>query len=130
AGAVPIAHGNDGGGSIRIPAAACGLVGLKPTRGRVAPSAEGRMLPIDIISNGIMSRSVRDSAWFLADIDRTFPAKKLPRVGLVEGPAKRRLRIGMVTDTITEAPLDADSLAAVESVATLLTELGHEVVPM
>src|SRR5690606_40716253 len=64
-GAVPIAHANDGGGSIRIPAACCGLVGLKPTLGQVPRNAQSRQLPIDIITDGVVSRSVRDSAAFL-----------------------------------------------------------------
>ena len=65
-GAVPIAHANDGGGSIRIPAAAAGLVGLKPSRGRHLAGEQSRLLPIDIISEGVLTRSVRDTAAFLA----------------------------------------------------------------
>lgn len=127
AGAVPIAHGNDGGGSIRIPAAACGLVGLKPTRGRVAPSQEMDGAPVDIISNGVLTRSVRDTAVFLAAAERYRPVARLPRTGLVEGPGARRLRIGMVTETLHGEPLDADTQVELERVATLVTSLGHEV---
>ncbi|MGA9716602.1 MAG: amidase family protein, partial [Aeromicrobium sp.] len=65
-GALPIAHANDGGGSIRIPAAACGLVGLKPTRNRVVPAAESATMPVDIVSNGVVTRTVRDTAHFIA----------------------------------------------------------------
>ena len=61
-GVVPIAHANDGGGSIRIPAAACGLVGLKPSRGRTVPDAMDKTLPIRIIAQGAVTRSVRDRA--------------------------------------------------------------------
>ncbi|MDY6810689.1 MAG: amidase [Actinomycetota bacterium] len=128
-GALPIAHGNDGGGSIRIPAAACGLVGLKPSRGRVAPSPTGRILPIDIISNGILSRTVRDTASFVDDAEKFRVPTGLPRVGLVEGPGTRRLRIGLITDSVTGSPIDADTAAAMAGAVELLTSLGHHVEP-
>ncbi|MFS0886225.1 amidase [Aeromicrobium sp. 179-A 4D2 NHS] len=127
AGAVPIAHGNDGGGSIRIPAAACGLVGLKPTRGRVASAKEMEGAPVDIVSNGVLTRSVRDTAVFLAAAERWRPVARLPRVGHVEGPGSRRLRIGLVTETLHGEPLDPDTQVELERVATLVTSLGHEV---
>ncbi|MFI8771626.1 amidase [Gordonia sp. NPDC062954] len=127
AGALPLAHGNDGGGSIRIPAAACGLVGLKPSRGRVEPSPTGRILPVDIISNGILSRTVRDTAHFIDDAERFRAPEGLPRVGLVEGPGTRRLRIGLITDTVTGAPIDDDTATAMTEVVELLTSLGHHV---
>jgi len=63
---VPIAHANDGGGSIRIPAACCGLVGLKPSRGRHVDAEQAGKLPIKIISEGLVTRSVRDTATFFA----------------------------------------------------------------
>ncbi|MDL9936973.1 amidase [Gordonia sp. ABSL1-1] len=132
AGAVPIAHANDGGGSIRIPAAACGLVGLKPSRDRVAPAVEGEAAPIDIISNGIVSRTVRDTAYFLADTERVRPATGLNPVGLVTGPAERRLRIALITEPITGQLLDRDTQREVIAVAELLEGLGHrtEMVPL
>src|SRR5690606_8040429 len=64
AGAIPIAHGNDGGGSIRIPAAACGLIGLKPSRGRLRADASDEDLPVRIVADGVLTRSVRDTARF------------------------------------------------------------------
>lgn len=127
AGAVTIAHGNDGGGSIRIPAAACGLVGLKPTRGRVASAKEMEGAPVDIVSNGVMTRSVRDTAVFLAAAERHRPVARLPRVGLVKGPGRRRLKIGLVTETLHGEALDPDTQIELERVATLVTSLGHEV---
>ena len=66
AGVVPIAHANDGGGSIRIPAACAGLVGLKPSRHRHIDGEQARHLPINMISEGVVTRSVRDTAAFLA----------------------------------------------------------------
>ncbi|MET0448993.1 MAG: amidase, partial [Aeromicrobium sp.] len=126
-GVVPIAHANDGGGSIRIPAAACGLVGLKPTRGRVVPAAEAAQMPVDIISNGVLTRTVRDTAHFMAATQAYRPAAGLPTLGLVEGPSQRRLRIGLILDSVTGVPTDEDTRKAVLSTADLLTSLGHEV---
>ncbi|WP_406356274.1 amidase [Streptomyces sp. NBC_01635] len=130
AGAVPIAHANDGGGSIRIPAACCGLVGLKPTRGRMVANAQGRQLPIDLVTDGVVSRSVRDSAAFLAAAEKHWRNPKLPPVGLVEGPSERRLRIGFVLDSPNGVPSDADTRAAVTETAQWLERLGHSVEPV
>ncbi|MFE5731748.1 amidase [Streptomyces sp. NPDC056528] len=130
AGAVPIAHANDGGGSIRIPAACCGLVGLKPTRGRVVPSAQGRQLPLDIVSDGIVSRSVRDSAAFLAAAEKHWRNPKLPPLGLVEGPSERRLRVGFLLDSPTGVTSDAATRAAVTETTARLERLGHTVEPV
>ena len=127
AGVVPIAHANDGGGSIRIPAAACGLVGLKPTRGRVVPAAESSSLPVDIVSNGVVTRTVRDTAHFLAGTQEHVPAKGLKPLGLVEGPSDRRLRIGLVLDSVTGTPTDDDGRRVVLETVDLLTSLGHAV---
>jgi amidase len=127
-GVLPIAHANDGGGSIRIPAAACGLVGLKPTRGRVADAAEAAKLPINVISNGVVSRTVRDTAHFMAGAEAHHAASSLPAVGLVEGPSDRRLRIGLVLDSVTDTPTDDETRSAVQDTAMLLEKLGHTVV--
>mgnify|MGYP001435104338 CR=1 FL=1 len=127
AGVVPIAHANDGGGSIRIPAACCGLVGLKPTRGRHVVSEMAKAMPLNLISEGVVTRSVRDTAHFHANAERTYRNRALPPIGLVEGPGFRRLRIGVVTDSITGAPTDADARAAVHETADLLAGLGHTV---
>lgn len=131
AGVVPIAHANDGGGSIRIPAAACGLVGLKPTRDRHINSESVRSLPVNIISEGVVTRSVRDTAHFMAAIEHYWRNPRLKPVGLVEGPGRRRLRIGLVVDSFT-GPSDADTRATVLATARLLQGLGHEVfeIPM
>lgn len=130
AGAVPIAHANDGGGSIRIPAACCGLVGLKPTRGRMVANAQGRRLPIDLVVDGVVSRSVRDSAAFLAAAEKHWRNPKLPPVGLVEGPSERRLRIGLLLDSPNGVRSDADTRAAVTETAERLERLGHTVEPV
>ncbi|SDT16465.1 amidase [Streptomyces sp. TLI_053] len=127
-GVVPIAHANDGGGSIRIPAACCGLVGLKPTRGRVVANAQGRRLPVDLVTDGVLTRSVRDTAAFFAAAERHYRNPALPPLGLVEGPGERRLRVGLVVDSPV-APSDAATRAAVEATAARLEALGHEVTP-
>lgn len=127
AGALPIAHGNDGGGSIRIPAACCGLVGLKPTRGRLVKSEASQALPVDLISEGVLTRSVRDTARFFAAAERYYRNPKLPAIGEVTGPGRRRLKVGLVVDSITGSATDRDTRAAVEDTARLLADLGHHV---
>ncbi|EGD53831.1 amidase [Gordonia neofelifaecis] len=132
AGAVPIAHANDGGGSIRIPAASCGLVGLKPSRGRVAQAKQMRGLPIDLISNGVVTRSVRDTAHYLADVERQRPGGSLPPVGLVDGPGQERSRIALINAPLTGRLLDADTDRELSATVEVLESLGHrvETIPM
>lgn len=130
AGVVPLAHANDGGGSIRIPAAACGLVGLKPTRGRFAPAPLERLLPVNIVGEGVVSRTVRDTAHVFAHAEQVRRVRPLTPVGLVEGPGARRLRIGLVEDSVTGVRTDDETRAAVTATADLLTGLGHHVLPM
>ncbi|MCB0756237.1 MAG: hypothetical protein KDB98_11625, partial [Flavobacteriales bacterium] len=89
AGVVPIAHAADGGGSIRIPAGACGLVGLKASRGRLLKAAKFKRQPVEIAIDGIVSRSVRDTAHFYAEAEKYYKNRRLPDIGLIEGPSKR-----------------------------------------
>ncbi|GAB3312010.1 amidase [Epidermidibacterium keratini] len=126
AGVVPIAHANDGGGSIRIPAAACGLVGLKPTRGRTPDDLVHTIMPVRIIAEGVVTRSVRDTAAFYRELERTYRPRRLPPIGDVTGPSSRRLRIGLHRDSPVTSP-DAQVGAALEDTAQLLRNLGHEV---
>lgn len=128
AGVVPIAHANDGGGSIRIPAAACGLVGLKPTRGRVVDAPEAKSMPINIISNGVVSRSVRDTAHFVAAAETYFHNPRFDRIGLVEGASAKRLRIGLIVDSVTGQPTDDETRGVVNETARVLEKLGHTIV--
>ncbi|MFE7528715.1 amidase [Kitasatospora sp. NPDC057542] len=127
-GVVPIAHANDGGGSIRIPAACCGLVGLKPTRGRLVTNAQGGKLPIDLVTDGVLTRSVRDTAAFLAAAERHRSNPGLPPLGLVEGPGGQRLRIGLVVDSPI-AKTDEPTRQVVEETAARLEAMGHQVEP-
>ena len=123
AGIVPLAHGNDGAGSIRIPAAHCGVFGLKPSRGRET-GAGSSSASLNIASDLCLSRSVRDTAAFLAEVEKRDDSD-LPPVGFVEGPSKRRLRIGVVTRSLRGAPADPDVERGVHSAAVLCEGLGH-----
>lgn len=129
AGVVPLAHANDGGGSIRIPAACCGLVGLKPGLGRLGTGRVGR-LPIELVSDGVLTRSVRDSAAFLAAAEGVWRNPALPPVGLVEGPPTRRLHIGLVLDSPVGPATCGETVDAVLRTAATLEAMGHTVEPV
>lgn len=129
-GVVPLAHANDGGGSIRIPAACCGLVGLKPGRGRICHGRLGGSLPIEVVTEGVLTRTVRDAAAFLAAADSAWHNPALPPVGRVEGPSGRRLRIGLVLVSPLGAPACGETVAAVLGIATALQGMGHHVEPV
>jgi amidase len=131
AGLVPIAHANDGAGSIRIPAAWCGVVGLKPSRGRVAlePTTIGRS-----IAGFVVTRSVRDVAVALDALQGgepgvlfRLPPPERPYVEEV-GRDPGSLRIGLLTRMPGGIP-HAEAVAAAESTARLLESLGHHVEP-
>lgn len=128
AGVVPIAHANDGGGSIRIPAAANGLVGLKPTRNRLLDQPGARQLPVHLVTEGVLTRSVRDTAHYLAAVERFHPNPKLAPIGLIEGPSAKRLRIGLITADVLGRPVHADNAAVLASATAILGGLGHEIV--
>ena len=124
-GVTPIAHANDGGGSIRIPASCCGLVGLKPTRGRLVSRQGLDRLPVAISTQGVLTRSVRDTALFYAQMGRLHRA--LPPIGHVTGPGRRRLRIAMVTQGMSGRPVDPDVRDTVEFAGRACLHAGHAV---
>ena len=126
AGVVPIAHANDGGGSIRIPAACCGLVGLKPSRGRVPQDKMNREMPVQVVADGVVSRSIRDTAAYLRETEKHARALKLRPIGDVRGPGRKRLKIAMVIDSVI-ATTDTECSAAVREAAALLESMGHHI---
>jgi amidase len=121
-GVVAIAHASDGGGSIRIPASMCGLVGLKPSRARM----QGEERASGVLAfgvNGCLSRTVRDTALFLAALESH--SGPLAPVGLVMGPTGHRLRVGVrAAGALGQAP-DADVGAVFAETTALLGRLGH-----
>jgi amidase len=130
AGVVPIGHANDGGGSIRIPASCCGLVGLKPSRGRLPAPADSAALPIDIAVDGVVTRSVRDTIGFYASAEQSYRSPDLRRIGVVDRPGSERLRIAMLTERHDGSESDPDNVAAVAAAAATCEELGHTVDPI
>lgn len=134
AGIVPMAHANDGGGSIRIPAACCGLFGLKPTRGRNPLGPDLGDVMNGLVVEHCVSRSVRDSARLLdatAGVDVGAPYDAPPRSRPYEqelASDPKKLRIAFTKVAHTGSAIDPECVAAVESTAKLCAELGHEVV--
>ena len=126
AGVVPIAHANDGGGSIRIPAAVNGLVGLKPTRDRLAQDKVMRDMPVRIISDGVLTRSVRDTAAFFREAEKVFRNVKLAPIGDINRPGRKRLKVAVITAAAgREASPEVRELTL--KTAALLESLGHHV---
>jgi amidase len=126
AGAVPIAHGNDGGGSIRIPASCTGLVGLKPSRGRLPLDDNPRLVPLLVLANGVLTRSVRDTAAFYREAERIWRHPGLPPIGDVRHPGKQRLRIAVVTRS-DKRECSPELRELTLKSADLLEQLGHRV---
>jgi amidase len=126
AGAVPIAHANDGGGSIRIPAAVNGLVGLKPTRGRLAKDRMMRDMPVRIVSDGVLTRSVRDTAAFYREAEKVWRNPLLAPVGDITRPGRARLRVAVVTQGIGR-DCSPEVRGLTLATAALLESLGHHV---
>jgi amidase len=130
-GMLPLAHGSDGGGSIRIPASCCGLVGLKPTRGRISrgPDQGDDFL----VQDGVLTRTVAETAELLDILagyevgDATWAPPPSEPFAAAAKREPGRLRIGYTTTAAIDAPLDPLCEQAVRDAAQLLSELGHDV---
>jgi amidase len=116
---VPAATGSDGGGSIRIPAACCGLVGMKPTRGRVPAAGE---FWLDLSVFGPLARTVKDSALMLSVMSGERSLAEVAEPGKLRIAASRKVPAGLV------ARLSADQRGAWEKTRGVLSGLGHDVV--
>jgi amidase len=125
AGIVPLAHANDAGGSIRIPASVCGLFGFKPSRGRCVPANPGGSEFMNLVSDHGVTRSVRDSALFLSVTEAQ--GGPLPAIGYVRGASSKRLRIATFTRTAQGDEPDPAVRRAFDEAVALCTGLGHEV---
>jgi amidase len=124
---VPVAHANDISGSIRIPAAMCGVVGLKPTRGRVVTS--GPDAPIGMMCEGVVTRSVRDTAAVVSWLSHRSPWWPAPGWDETLDPVAptRPLRIGVCTDAFNGSDVDDECAAAAVLAGKALAALGHHV---
>lgn len=130
AGVLPIAHSADGGGSTRIPAACCGLVGLKATRGRLKLSSLFEHQIHSIAIDGVITRTVRDTARFYAEAETYYHNTSLQAIGLVDQPLNKKLTIGYATSGAQDNHSDEPTLAAVDKTIKLLESLGHTVKPV
>ena len=133
AGCVPMAHGNDGAGSIRIPASCCGLVGLKPSRGRTPAGPHETELLFGMAYEFALARTVRDTAHLLDAVQGAGVGDKVMAIPPVRpyadevGAPPPRLRVALATTAFSGVPVDPECAGAAQAVATHLAGAGHEV---
>jgi amidase len=132
-GMVPMAHANDGGGSIRIPAAYCGLFGMKPSRGRTATGSDFLRMWESMVVEHVLTRSVRDSAAMLdvllgPELGATnfIPKPQASFLSCLEKPAPK-LRIAMTDQPFFDATVHPEYIASTMKAAKLCVDLGHSV---
>ena len=121
AGLIPLAHGSDGAGSIRIPAACCGVVGLKPSRGSVVRARSRNVLDDMLVADSLISRSVRDTAWAYA------VAHPREHCRMLKEPLELRLRIAAIETNLSGNNPDPEVHIALHKAISLCESLGHRV---
>lgn len=126
-GAVPIAHAADGGGSIRIPASCCGLIGLKPSRGRDIESPTSK-LPLDIVCQGVLSRTVRDSYNYYKSAELFYTNPKIPPIGTVKHKPSKKLKIAFFTESPSGIASHPDVVETIHQAASFCEQLGHQAI--
>src|SRR5215217_5499351 len=131
AGMLPVAHGNDGGGSIRIPAACCGLVGLKPSRGRVSRGPD--LGDSFLSSDGVLTRTVAETAQVLDVLagyevgDATWAPRPVEAYSTAVRRDPGRLRIALTAENPLGVDVDPECVRGMHAAGELLASLGHEV---
>jgi len=131
-GMLPVAHGNDGGGSLRIPASCCGLVGLKPSRGRVSRGPD--LGDSYLASDGVLTHTVAETALLLDVLagyevgDATWAPRPVEPYATSIRRDPGRLRVAMTADNALEAEVDPECVRGMRETGELLSSLGHDVV--
>lgn len=126
AGVVPLAHASDGGGSIRIPAACCGLVGLKVSRGRL--DMEGsNLLPVNVAVHGCVTRTVRDTIAFWSALETARVRRRMAPIGSVTAGSQEPLRVGVFVAAPLGTSVHPEAQAAARAAGLLVETLGHRV---